>query len=173
MRQYCTSCDICQRVGKRGDRHKAKLCPLPIIEEPFSRVAVDIVGPLPKPSPSGKIYILTVVDYATRYPKAIALTNIHAETVAEALMKILSRVGFPQEIISDRGTQFTAEVTQQLWKICGIKPIVNSAYHPQSNGLCERFNGTLKQMLRTFGEAHKDWERFLPHLLFAYREVPQ
>uniref|UniRef100_A0A8C5PQ64 Integrase catalytic domain-containing protein n=1 Tax=Leptobrachium leishanense TaxID=445787 RepID=A0A8C5PQ64_9ANUR len=152
---------------------KATLRPLPIVGEPFRRVAVDLIGPLAVPSTTGKKYILTVVDYATRYPEAVALRDIHAETVAGALLQIFSRVGFPQEILSDQGTQFTAEVTQQLWRLCGIKPLYSSLYHPQTNGLCERFNGTLKQLLRTFTMSHKDWERHLPHLLFAYREVPQ
>ena len=173
VRMYCSTCDTCQRVGKRGDHPKARLQSMPIIGEPFSRIAVDIVGPLARASPSGKKYILTVVDYATRYPEAVALSNIEAETVADALVRIFTRVGFPQEILSDQGTQFTAVLTQQLWKVCGIKPLLSSPYHPQTNGLCERFNGTLKQMLRTFTDACRDWERFLPHLLFSYREVPQ
>uniref|UniRef100_A0A8C5M2Q8 Gypsy retrotransposon integrase-like protein 1 n=1 Tax=Leptobrachium leishanense TaxID=445787 RepID=A0A8C5M2Q8_9ANUR len=173
VRDYCRTCEICQRVGKRGDKAKATLRPLPIVGEPFRRVAVDLIGPLAVPSTTGKKSILTIVDYATRYPEAIALRNIQAETVAGALLQIFSRVGFPQEILSDQVTQFTAEVTQQLWKLCGIKPLYSSPYHPQTNGLCERFNGTLKQLLRTFTLSHNDWERHLPHLLFAYREVPQ
>ncbi|XP_040182571.1 uncharacterized protein LOC120915831 [Rana temporaria] len=173
LQTYCRTCDTCQRIGKRGDHPKAKLRPLPIIEEPFYRVAVDLIGPLNKPSASGRRYILTVVDYATRYPEAVALSNIEAETVAEALVRIFSRVGFPREILSDQGTQFTATVTQQLWQSCGVKPLFSSPYHPQTNGLCERFNGTLKQMLTAFTESCGQWEKFLPHLLFAYREVPQ
>ncbi|XP_040182565.1 uncharacterized protein LOC120915829, partial [Rana temporaria] len=173
VRAYCQTCEVCQRIGKKGDHPKAKLVSMPIIEEPFTRVAVDIIGPLAQPSRSGKRYILTVVDYATRYPEAVALSNIQAETVAEALVKVFSRVGFPKEVLSDQGTQFTAEVTQQIWKTCGVKSLTSSPYHPQTNGLCERFNGTLKQMLKSFTGAYKDWERFLPHLLFAYREVPQ
>ncbi|XP_044155688.1 uncharacterized protein LOC122942250, partial [Bufo gargarizans] len=173
VRAYCQTCEVCQRIGKKGDHTKAKLVSMPIIEEPFTRVAVDIIGPLAQPSRSGKRYILTIVDYATRYPEAVALSNIQAETVAEALVKVFSRVGFPKEVLSDQGTQFTAEVTQQIWKTCGVKSLTSSPYHPQTNGLCERFNGTLKQMLKSFTGAYKDWERFLPHLLFAYREVPQ
>ena len=173
VRAYCQTCEVCQRIGKKGDHPKAKLVSMPIIEEPFTRVVVDIIGPLAQPSHSGKRYILTVVDYATRYPEAVALSNIQAETVAEALVKVFSRVGFPKEVLSDQGTQFTAEVTQQIWKTCGVKSLTSSPYHPQTNGLCERFNGTLKQMLKSFTGAYKDWERFLPHLLFAYREVPQ
>ncbi|XP_063315604.1 uncharacterized protein LOC134615116 [Pelobates fuscus] len=166
LRQYCQSCDVCQKVVKRGDRRKINLYPLPIIADPFGRIAVDFIGPLAKPSPTGKKYILIIVDYATRYPEAVALNNLQAEIVAGALMRVFSRMGFPREIVSDMGTQFIAEMTHQLWKLAGFKPIFRAPYHPQTND-------TLKQMLSTFAATRKDWERFLPHLLFAYREVPQ
>uniref|UniRef100_A0A803KCS2 Gypsy retrotransposon integrase-like protein 1 n=1 Tax=Xenopus tropicalis TaxID=8364 RepID=A0A803KCS2_XENTR len=172
--RYCRTCDSCQRTGRANDKPKFPLCPLPIISEPFQRVAVDLIGPLSRPSRSGKQYILTVMDYATRYPEAVALRKIDAPTVADALIQIFSRVGFPSEILSDQGPQFTSQLLQCLWQRCGVRAIHSSPYHPQTNGLCERFNGTLKTMLRTFVESgEKDWERYLPHLLFAYREVPQ
>uniref|UniRef100_A0A8C5MGP5 Gypsy retrotransposon integrase-like protein 1 n=1 Tax=Leptobrachium leishanense TaxID=445787 RepID=A0A8C5MGP5_9ANUR len=173
VREYCRTCPTCQKTGKTGDHPKAPLHPMPIIQEPFSRVAVDIIGPLPRPSATGKRYILTVVDYATRYPEAVALSNIQADTVTDGLLQVFSRVGFPQEILSDQGSQFTAELTQQLWRLCGVKALHSAPYHPQTNGLCERFNGTLKQLIRAYTQERKDWEKYLPHLLFAYREVPQ
>uniref|UniRef100_A0A8C5LU94 Gypsy retrotransposon integrase-like protein 1 n=1 Tax=Leptobrachium leishanense TaxID=445787 RepID=A0A8C5LU94_9ANUR len=172
-REFCRTCPVCQKAGKAGDHPKVPLRPMPIIQEPFSRVAVDLIGPLPRPSATGKKYILTIVDYATRYPEAVALANIQADTVADALLRVFTRVGFPREILSDQGTQFTAELTQQLWRLCGVKALHSAPYHPQTNGLCERFNGTLKQLIRAFVHERKDWEQYLPHLLFAYREVPQ
>ncbi|XP_063813504.1 uncharacterized protein LOC135052435, partial [Pseudophryne corroboree] len=172
VRTYCKSCDVCQRLGRPSAR--APLRSLPIVGEPFQRVAVDIVGPLPVPSRSGKRYILTVVDYATRYPEAVALSAITAEKVADALLGIFSRVGFPSEVLTDQGTQFMSDLVQCLWAKCGVRQLRTAPYHPQTNGLCERFNGTLKQMLRAFVTSEGgDWERYLPHLLFAYREVPQ
>eukprot|EP00079_Xenopus_tropicalis_P020074 XP_012810580.1 PREDICTED: uncharacterized protein LOC105945996 [Xenopus tropicalis] len=172
--QFCRSCDSCQRVGKSGERNKHTLRPLPVIGEPFQRVAVDLIGPLSRPSRTGKQYILTMVDYATRYPEAVALRRIDAPAVADALIQIFSRVGFPSEILSDQGPQFMSQLLQCLWQRCGVTSLRSSPYHPQTNGLCERFNGTLKNMLRTFVEAGEgDWEKFLPCLLFAYREVPQ
>ncbi|XP_031756161.1 uncharacterized protein LOC116410219 [Xenopus tropicalis] len=171
---YCRSCLTCQRLGKSGDIAKAPLIPLPIIDEPFQRVAVDIVGPLAIPSSSGKRFILTVVDYATRYPEAVALSSIRADKVADALLSIFSRVGFPREMLTDHGTQFMSSLMQSLCKKVQVEHLVASPYHPQTNGLCERFNGTLKQMLRMFVDSQgRDWERYLPYLLFAYREVPQ
>ncbi|CAM5158327.1 unnamed protein product [Natator depressus] len=174
VRQYCRSCDPCQRVGKARDKGKAALRPLPIIEEPFQKVAMDIVGPLSKTTRSGKKYILGVVDFATRYPEAVPLASIEADTVADALLTIFSRVGFPREVLTDQGSNFMSALLRCLWEKCGVRHDWASAYHPQSNGLVERFNGTLKMMLKTFMNQHpQDWDKYLPHLLFAYREVPQ
>ncbi|CAM4703830.1 unnamed protein product [Caretta caretta] len=174
VRQYCRSCDPCQRVGKARDKGKAALRPLPIVEEPFQKVAMDIVGTLSKTTRSGKKYILVVVDFATRYPKAVPLASIEADTVADALLTVLSRVGFPKEVLTDQGSNFMSALLRCLWEKCGVRHDWASAYHPQSNGLVERFNGTLKMMLKTFMNQHpQDWDKYLPHLLFAYREVPQ
>ncbi|CAM4586800.1 unnamed protein product [Lepidochelys olivacea] len=174
VRQYCRSCDPCQRVGKARDKGKAALRPLPIIEEPFQKVAMDIVGPLSRTTRSGKKYILVVVDFATRYPEAVPLASIEADTVANALLTIFSRVGFPKEVLTDQGSNFMSALLRCLWEKCGVRHDWASAYHPQSNGLVERFNGTLKMMLKTFMDQHpQDWDKYLPHLLFAYREVPQ
>ncbi|CAM4305381.1 unnamed protein product, partial [Lepidochelys olivacea] len=174
VRQYCRSCDPCQRVGKARDKGKAALRPLPIIEEPFQKVAMDIVGPLSRTTRSGKKYILVVVDFATRYPEAVPLASIEADTVADALLTIFSRVGFPKEVLTDQGSNFMSALLRCLWEKCGVRHNWASAYHPQSNGLVERFNGTLKMMLKTFMDQHpQDWDKYLPHLLFAYREVPQ
>ncbi|CAM5139039.1 unnamed protein product [Natator depressus] len=142
VRQYCRSCDPCQRVGKARDKGKAALRPLPIIEEPFQKVAMDIVGPLSKTTRSGKKYILVVVDFATRYPEAVPLASIEADTVADALLTIFSRVGFPREVLTDQGSNFMSALLRCLWEKCGVR-------HDW------------------------DWDKYLPHLLFAYREVPQ
>ena len=169
---YCKSCAECQKTSPRRTP-PAPLIPLPIIDEPFSRIAMDIVGPLPR-SRSGKKYILVVCDYATRYPEAIALKSIDAECIAEELVKLFARVGVPREILTDQGSNFTSQLLAELYKLLHVKPIRTSPYHPQTNGLVERFNQTLKAMLRrTADEEGKNWDHFIPYLLFAYREVPQ
>ena len=78
------------------------MVPLPVIEEPFQRIAMDIVGPLPR-SRQGHRYILVICDYETRYPEAFPLKKIDAPHVAEELMKFFSRVGVPKEILTDQG----------------------------------------------------------------------
>ena len=134
---------------------------------------MDIVGPLPRSS-SGKKYILVICDYATRYPEAVALRTIDANAVAEELLAFFARVGVPEEILTDQGTNFTSQLLREVYRLLHIKPIRTTPYHPQTDGLVERFNGTLKAMLKkTVAEEGKDWDRLLPYLLFAYREVPQ
>ena len=89
-------------------------------------------------------------------------------------MKIFSRVGIPKEILTDQGTNFMSELMQQVNTLLRIGHIRTSPYHPQTNGLAERFNGTLKTMIRRFAqEAPGEWDELLPYLLFSYREVPQ
>ena len=97
--QFCRACKACQLDSSRRVP-KAPLRPLPVISEPFRRIAMDIVGPLPK-SRTGKRFILVVCDYATRYPEAVGLRSIDTEHIAEELVKIFSRVGIPEEILTD------------------------------------------------------------------------
>ena len=152
---------------------KAPLIPLPVISQPFERIAMDIVGPLPMSS-RGNRFILVICDYATRYPEAVALRHIDAVSVAGELLKLFSRVGVPKEILTDQGAYFTSRLLVELYQMLHVQPIRTSPYHPQTDGLVERFNQTLKMMLRkaVVGEG-KDWDTLLPYLLFAYREVPQ
>ena len=83
--------------------------PLEKIDKPFKRVAIDLVGPISPPSEEGHRYILTLVDFSTRYPEAVPLKKIDTETVAETLVDIFSRLGVPEEILSDLGTQFFSD----------------------------------------------------------------
>jgi len=117
---------------------------------------------------------LTMVDYATQYPEATALKSIEAETVVEALLTVFTRVGIPEEILSDQGSQFLSSVIKDVSRLLSMNQLVTTPYHPMCNGLVERFNGTLKTMLkRMCAERPKDWDRYLPARLFAYREIPQ
>ena len=77
--EYCKSCDICQRTIQKGKIPKIPLQKMPLIDEPLKRIAMDLVGPIYPASESGKRFILTVMDYATRYPEAVALANIDTE----------------------------------------------------------------------------------------------
>ncbi|XP_072180509.1 uncharacterized protein [Diadema setosum] len=120
---------------------------MPVIDVPFKRVAVDLVGPI-HPITARKNRILTVVDCATRYPEATALPNIETTIVAN-LMREVSR-------------------------LLSLTQLTTTPYHPACNSLVERFNGTLKQILRRVcADRPSDWDRYLASVLFAYREAPQ
>ena len=172
VKRFCRSCGECQKSSNRKPP-RAPLVPLPIMEEPFQRLAMDIVGPLPR-SRAGNRYILVLVDYATRYPEAIPLKTIDAEVIAEQLASVFARVGIPQELLTDQGTNFTSKLLKELYKLLHVQAIRTSPYHPQTDGVVERFNQTLKAMIRKFvTDEGRDWDKLIPFLLFAYREVPQ
>lgn len=174
VKNYCRSCDECQKTEPRGRTRKVHLGRMPIIGEPFERVAVDIIGPVTPISEAGNRYMLVLVDFATRYPEATPLKNIDAPTIAEALWKMWTRYGVPKEVLTDRGTQFTGEVMKQVCALLGIKGLTTTPYHAQGNGLVERFNATLKSMIKKLCmERPKDWDQYIDAALFSYREVPQ
>ena len=171
--RFCRSCDVCQRTIPKGKVGKVPLGSMPMIAQPFSRVALDLIGPLPITSGKHR-YILTIVDYASRFPEAVPLKNKESETVAEALLAVYSRIGFPDEVFHDQGTEFMSNVMNEVNRLLSIKSLNTTPYHPMANGLNERFNGVLKSMLRKMcHEQPKEWDRFLNPLLFAYRECPQ
>ena len=102
------------------------MIPLPIVEEPFTRIAMDIVGPLPK-TKQGHRYILVVCEYTTRYPEAIALKKFTTPAVAEELIELFARHRVPCEILTDQGTNFTSQLLQELYKMIGVTPALSSA----------------------------------------------
>lgn len=132
---------------------------------------MDIIGPLPR-TKSGNKYILTICDYATRYPEAIPLPSTEAERIAKELVIMFSRMGIPKEILTDQGTNFMSTLLQEIYQLLNITRIRTFPYHPQTDGLVERFNGTFKSMMKKFtSKNQKDWDEYLPYLLFAYREA--
>ncbi|XP_068245278.1 uncharacterized protein [Palaemon carinicauda] len=174
VKRFCQSCDICQKTYPKGKVGKVPLGEVPLIDTPFKRVAVDLIGPILPRSSSGNKYILTMVDYATRYPEALALPSIETERVADALLSFFSRVGIPEEMVTDRGSQFTSQMMDEVRGLLSIKHLPTTPYHAMANGLVEKFNGTLKSMIKKMcAEQPTTWDRYLPAVLFAYRESPQ
>ena len=170
---YCRSCDICQRTSAKGRVKKVPLQKMPVISTPFKRIAIDLIGPLIPPSTEGHRFVLTIVDLATRFPEAIPMKNIDTLSVAEGLVTVFSRVGIPDEILSDRGGQFTSELMGEIDRLLGVQPLFTTPYHPQGNSVCERMNGVIKSVLKKLcQEKPSDWHRYLPAVLFAIREMP-
>nr|XP_037270745.1 uncharacterized protein LOC119162962 [Rhipicephalus microplus] len=174
MKRFVKSSDKCQRTTPKGKIGVAPLENMPVIRTPFERVAVKLIDPFSPYSDHGNHYILTLINFATRYADAIALPAIDAAHVAERLIEIFSRVGLPKEIVTDQGRSFTAELMVEVGHVLAIKFFQTTPYHAMANGLIEKFNGTLKMMLKRISqEKPRSRDRYLAPLLFAHRKVPQ
>ena len=169
---FCNSCHVCQLVGKPNQKiQRAPLVPIPAFEEPFSRVIIDCVGPLPK-TRSGNKYLLTIMCASTHFPEAVPLQNIKA--IVKSLINFFTLVGLPRCIQSDQGSNFMSGLMQQIMFRLGIKQLKSTAYHQELQGALERFHQTLKNMLRAYcANNDKDWDEGVHLVLFAAREVVQ
>ena len=169
--QHCKSCHTCKMVGNPNQTiRKAHLQPIPAFDEPFSRIIIDCVGPLPK-TKSGCQYLLTIMCASTRIPEAIPLKNIKTKTKVKALVEFFTFVGLPRSVQSDQGSNCLSGIFQQVMFELGIKQYKSSAYHPESQGALERFHQTLKNMIRSYCfDTEKDWNEGIHLLLFAVRE---
>ncbi|KAK7909570.1 hypothetical protein WMY93_014254 [Mugilogobius chulae] len=170
VKTWATTCVSCQRA--KVHRHtKTPLGPFPIPARRFEHVHVDLVGPLP-PS-RGFTHLLTLVDRTTRWPEAIPLSSTTSEEVARAFIyHWVSRFGVPLDMTSDRGSQFTSELWNAVAKSLGVKLHRTTAYHPQANGLCERFHRSMKASLRA-SLVDSCWTDRLPWVLLGLRSAPK
>ena len=145
VEDFCRSCEVCQK-STHGWGARAPMIPLPIMGEPFERIAMDIVGPLPR-SRAGHRYVLVVCDYATKYPEAVPLKSIDAECIAEELVKIFARMGIPKEILTDQGSNFMSQLLAEVYRLLYVKALRTSPYHPQTDGLVERLENLRKSVV--------------------------
>ena len=170
IQNACQSCERCQKTAKKSS-YVAPMQKTPTITEPFHKVALDVVGPLPLTRRKNQ-YILTYMDLASRYPDAEPLRTTTSKEVAEALLRIFSHLSIPLEILTDRGTNFVSGFMKEVYNFLGIRHVKTSPYRPQSNGNLERFHNTLMQMVRKSLTNKRDWDVYLPYFLFACREAP-
>lgn len=171
VENWCRKCLKC--ASRKGYPRKPKT-PLKLytVGAPMERIAVDVLGPLPK-TDSGNQYILIAQDYFTKWPEAFALPNQQAATVAEVLVnQFFTRFGIPMELHSDQGRNFESETFREVCRLLGINKTRTTPYHPQSDGMVERFNKTIEDGLAMFVNAHQtDWDMHIPLLLMAYRSA--
>jgi hypothetical protein len=152
------ACLYCQR-GKVHKHVHLQPAEIPVPHRRFAHIHVDLVGPLP-PS-RGHTYLFTIIDRTSRWPEAIPLSSITAAGW-------VSRFGVPATITSDRGAQFTSALWAGLCSLLNIQHSPTTAYHPQSNGLVERFHRRLKDALRSRAAA-ADWHNHLPWVMLGIR----
>ena len=168
--EWAKACIACQ-MSKVARHIRAPLRQFELPHRRFDNINVDLVGPLP-PS-QGFSYLFTIVDRFTRWPEAIPLTDISSATCARAfLFHWVSRFGLPSNISSDRGVQFMSQLWTALAELLGAKLHHTTAYHPQANGLIERFHQHLKAALRA-RLTDANWIDVLPWVLLGIRTAPK
>eukprot|EP00731_Ephydatia_muelleri_P016142 Em0009g566a len=166
VRRWARSCVQCQRA--KIQRHTSTpLSSFPNPDVRFDVVHIDLVGPLP-PS-KGFTYLLTCVDRFSRWPEAIPLSQITAEAVAQAFLHgWISRFRVPSTIITDHGRQFESRLWGTLMAFIGSRRARTTAYHPQTNGMVERFHRQLKAALKAQPQPDS-WMDALPLVLLGIR----
>ena len=168
VRTYVSGCETC---AKRKGPGRIKRAPMQIALSgyPLERIAVDILGELPE-TENGNKYVLVVADYYTKWTESYPMPNMEAATVAEIIVKeFISRYGIPSKIHSDQGRQFVSKLFKEMCKLLQIEKTQITLYHPESDGMVERFNRTLCAMLSAFvDENHRNWDKLLPYVMMAY-----
>ena len=163
--KYCRECTVCQRT-KRPTPTKAPLTSVPI-RRPWEMIAVDILE-VPVSQHNNR-YLLVIQDYMTKWAEAVPIPNQTAARITTELVKVFSRYGIPDILHSDQGRNFESTILSQTLEAFGVTKSRTTAYHPAGDGLVERFNRSLLQMLRAYVQQHNDWEKYLPFVLYAYR----
>ena len=172
VNHWCRSCCDCAMRKSPRNRHKAPLLPIPV-QDAFDRLACDIIGPFP-PSKSGNRYVVVFSEYLTKWVEAFPVSSIEAPVIARLLVdEIFARHGAPRTLLSDRGSNFLSSLVAEVCRLLNTKKVNTTAYHPQTDGLVERFNNTLAEAISSFVCSNQqDWDIYIPAILFAYRTSP-
>lgn len=168
MCQKCHLCAVCKDYGKQS---KTPMIAIPTDHLfPFQKCGLDILGPLPT-AEDGSRYIVVLQDYFSKWPVVGALEAINSKNICKWMEdQVFCSFGFPEELITDQGTQLTSKEFEDFLKRNGIFHRKTAPFHPQTDGLVERFNRTLVNSLRCYVQEHpEEWTRFLQPVTFAYR----
>uniref|UniRef100_A0A673XUG9 Gypsy retrotransposon integrase-like protein 1 n=1 Tax=Salmo trutta TaxID=8032 RepID=A0A673XUG9_SALTR len=163
VRSYVSSCSVCAQ--SKAPRHlpRGKLQPLPVPQRPWSHLSIDFLTDLP-PS-QGNTAILVVVDRFSKSCRLLPLPGLPTVLqTAEALFThVFRHYGVPEDIVSDRGSQFTSRVWRAFMERLGVSVSLSSGFHPESNGQAERVNQEVGRFLRSYCQDRPgEWARYIP-----------
>ncbi|KAH9253870.1 hypothetical protein BASA81_008182 [Batrachochytrium salamandrivorans] len=170
LKDYISRCPECQ-LNRSASRTHAPLPirPVPPVALPFERWGIDFYGPMME-TKSGSKYLITCIDYATRWILAKPVREMTEAAVATFLYDLMMTYGAPFEIISDRGKSFLAEGISEFERENSIRHLATTPYHPQTNGMVERIHAMLGHGLTTLVADKRDrWDEYLPQVLLAIR----
>ncbi|CAF5215679.1 unnamed protein product, partial [Rotaria magnacalcarata] len=169
IKQYIRSCLLCKQFNISRHKNVGHLRPITPPEGPFLLIGIDYCGPL-KRTPRENQYVLVITDYFTRHITAIALPNCTAETTAQTLFnEYFCKYGVPTVILSDQGSHFRNQLMENIKYLIGYNHIYSTQYHPQTNGMVERFNATfIPQISKLQDTEDNNWDEYLQAVVFAY-----
>ncbi|KAI2650806.1 Transposon Tf2-6 polyprotein [Labeo rohita] len=169
---FVKNCVTCCTTKTPRQLPAGLLQPLPVPNCPWSHIAVDFITDLP-PS-QGYTAILSVIDRFSKGCRLIPLQKVPtAMETAEALCNSVFRFyGLPEDIVSDRGPQFTSRLWSSFFRLLGVNVSLTSGYHPEANGQVERLNQELTQFLRSYcHDRQEDWSRYLLWAEYAQNSI--
>ena len=169
VKMWCRYCIKCAQRKPGPGRGRALMKSIPV-GRPFERLAVDIMGPLTR-TRHGNEYIMVVGDYFSKWVEAFAIPDHTAQTVADKLViEVLLRYGCPAQLHSDQGREFESELMAKMCELFEIEKTRTTPYRPQSDGMVERLNRTIQDMLAMYIDNYqRDWDDHLPFVVSAYR----
>jgi hypothetical protein len=172
MEEYIKKCEICQKNKFTGPYIKAPFQETDTQYQPWDKLYLDIVGPLPA-TVEGYKYILTCQDNLSKYLLAIPMVTQTAEEVSLKFLRyIVLHYGIPNLLVTDQGSQFMSDVFKRLCRLLKIHKLNTTAYRPQSNGALERTHKTVTEYLRCFCKPRiDDWGNWLPFACFVYNNT--
>jgi transposase InsO family protein len=152
---------------------RANLKPIVDFKKPFDMMAVDVLE-LSRTNSNNK-YVVVFSDYLTRWVEAFPMKDMLAETIAKIFVnEILTRHSAPKKLLSDQGKNFLSNIIKEICNYFNIHKVQTTPYNPKCDGLVERFNKTLCQMLAAYSNSNQtNWDVYLPLVLFAYRTSQQ
>jgi len=172
IQHWIQSCTVCQQrkqpvVANRGEPQTI------VATRPFEIVSMDVLSLTP--AASGDSKVLVIIDHFTRYAWTVAIPDENQDTIARAFIDtILIPHGAPEKLLTDRGAPFMAALNRNLFKQCKIKELHTSPMHPQTNGMTERLNRTLCNILAAYvNDRHNDWPEYLHVVTAAYNHSTQ
>ncbi|GFT22627.1 retrovirus-related Pol polyprotein from transposon 297 [Nephila pilipes] len=149
---YVTSCISCCQY-KRKPHQKQVYGQTPIPTKPSEFISIDIVGPV-----RSNNYVLTVLDHFSKHAELFPITNIQAPTIARKIIQYITTFGRPGMILSDLGTQFTANIFKQITSMAGIALHHTTSRNPKANGQSERINTALKTTILSLTDHKIDFD---------------
>ena len=169
--KFAKTCPECVVASGSGRRCKPLLHPIPV-QRPFQVLGIDVMD-LPV-TEKGNRHVVVIQDLFTKWPMVFPVQDQKALRIAKLIAEeVVPLFGVPGGLLSDRGTNFLSHLVLDLCRMLGITKLNTTAHHPQCDGAVERFNRTLKTMLRKHAARFgNQWDTYLSGVLWAYRNTP-